>query len=288
MLADKDADDRRRRVLGRVQDELAVRRLAHFHVLHFGGHGESEAPMHNSTRARPADHHGAGDVGRAAYAQDPAYWGRSCVLRQSSGVGKSALVRRYTEDEFLEDDEAATIGVDYKMKSIYVQGKWFKLSIWDTAGQERYRTLTSSYYRGAQGVIIVYDVTSQESFDALPSWAKELEMFTGDQSPVMLLVGNKTDQDARRVISEEQGAQWAKEHRCLFVECSAKENVHVGKAFQDLVQRIASTPALWQDVAPGVRRPGDRIPGGVPNAPGTISLSDASSYLATAQEKCGC
>lgn len=77
------------------------------------------------------------------------------LLIGSSGVGKSALVYRYTADEFLgPEDAAATIGVDYRMKSIHVGGKWFKLSIWDTAGQERYRTLTSSYYRGAQGVII--------------------------------------------------------------------------------------------------------------------------------------
>lgn len=174
------------------------------------------------------------------------------------------------------------------MKSIYVQGKWFKLSIWDTAGQERYRTLTSSYYRGAQGVILVYDVTCEESFEALPSWIKELEMFTGEESPIKLLIGNKTDQEEQRVISKERGAAWAAQNGCLFAECSAKDNVHVGKAFEDLVQRIASTPELWQEVAPGVRRPGDRIPGGAPNAPGSISLLDASSYLASAREQCAC
>lgn len=208
-------------------------------------------------------------------------------LTQSSGVGKSSLVRRYTEDEFLDDDQA-TIGVDYKMKSIYVHGKWFKLSIWDTAGQERYRTLTSSYYRGAQGVILVYDVTSEDSFAALPSWYKELEMFTGKESLIKLLIGNKTDQESTRKVTTEQGREWAQEHDCLFAECSAKENIHVQKAFEELVQGIASTPSLWQDVGPGVRRPGDRIPGGAPNAPGTISLSQASSYVTAAQERCGC
>ena len=101
------------------------------------------------------------------------------LLIGSSGVGKSAIVRRYTDDEFVDEDAAATIGVDYKLKSLCVDGKWFKLSIWDTAGQERYRTLTSSYYRGAQGVVLVYDVTDTLSFRDLPDWLAELRMFEG-------------------------------------------------------------------------------------------------------------
>ena len=159
-------------------------------------------------------------------------------------------MRRYTEDEFLGPDEAAaTIGVDYRLKSIQVNGKWFKLSIWDTAGQERYRTLTSGYYRGAQGVVLgastrsrsltaVYDVTNRESFDAIPSWIKESDMFATQPELVRLLIGNKVDREAARVVSSDEGAQLAKQHGSLFLECSAKEGTGVESAFTDLVSEV--------------------------------------------------
>lgn len=160
-------------------------------------------------------------------------------------------MRRYTEDEFLGPDEAAaTIGVDYRLKSIQVHGKWFKLSIWDTAGQERYRTLTSGYYRGAQGVVLgastrsrsltaVYDVTNRESFDAIPSWIKESDMFATQPELVRLLIGNKVDREAARVVSSDEGAQLAKQHGSLFLECSAKEGTGVESAFTDLVSEVS-------------------------------------------------
>lgn len=160
------------------------------------------------------------------------------LLIGSSGVGKSALVRRYTDDVFLEDDAAATIGVDFKMQSLCVDGKWCKLSIWDTAGQERYRTLTSSYYRGAQGVILVYDVTDARSFEELPLWLKELHTFQGAVPPLRLLVGNKVDCTAERVITPEQGAEFAAANECLFVECSAKAGSGVDDAFAELVRQV--------------------------------------------------
>lgn len=160
------------------------------------------------------------------------------LLIGSSGVGKSALVRRYTEDLFVEEDAAATIGVDYKIQSLCVDGKWCKLSLWDTAGQERFRTLTSSYYRGAQGVVLVYDTTDARSFDDLPSWLHELSTFQGPVPPVCLLVGNKVDCATERVITTDQGAEFAAAHGCMFVECSAKEGLGVDDAFAELVRRV--------------------------------------------------
>lgn len=122
------------------------------------------------------------------------------LLIGSSSVGKSSLLLRYTDDEYLGPEEAsATIGVDYKSKSLSVGGKRYNLSIWDTAGQERFRTLTSSYYRGAHGVIVVYDVTDRESFDALPTWFNELETFTSSADVVKIIVGNKVDKVGIRV-----------------------------------------------------------------------------------------
>lgn len=210
------------------------------------------------------------------------------LLLGSSGVGKSAFVRRYTDDVFVEDDASATIGVDYKVKSVCVDGKWFKLSIWDTAGQERYRTLTSSYYRGAQGVVLMYDVTEPRTFDDVSAWLRELRMFEGDVRPVCLLVGNKVDLDEHRAVPTQDGREYAAAHAMLFMESSAKGGHGVCEAFDELVRKIVSTPALWQHVAPGQRRPGDRIPGGAPDAGGTISLSGVSSYVSAAHDRCSC
>ena len=221
------------------------------------------------------------------------------LLIGASSVGKSSLLLRFTDDEFLSPEETtATIGVDYRIKGIEVGGKRFKLSIWDTAGQERFRTLTSSYYRGAQGVIIAYDVTQRDTFDALPTWFNELETFTTSDDVVKIIVGNKVDKEFSRVVTTEEGQAFADKMGCLFVECSAKKGVGVNGAFDELVNRIISTPSLWQKTAPGERRPGDRMPGGVPAAHaadssrGNISLTDPGGYvgygLGVARDSCNC
>lgn len=183
------------------------------------------------------------------------------LLLGASGVGKSALVCRYTDDTFAEDADA-TIGVDYRTKSILAAGKWFRLRIWDTAGQERYRTLTRGYYRGAQGAVLVYDVADAASFDALPTWLDELAAFCGEPAPVRLVVGNKTDKE--RVVRAEDAKAFAARADALYAECSARDGAGVGAAFGELVARIASEPRLWDAVEDGVRRPGDRVPGGAP------------------------
>uniref|UniRef100_A0AAQ5X6R6 RAB18A, member RAS oncogene family n=1 Tax=Amphiprion ocellaris TaxID=80972 RepID=A0AAQ5X6R6_AMPOC len=109
-----------------------------------------------------------------------------------SGVGKSSLLLRFTDDTF-DPEQSATIGVDFKVKTISVDGNKAKLAIWDTAGQERFRTLTPSYYRGAQGVILVYDVTRRETFTKLDNWLNELETYCTRNDLVKMLVGNKID-----------------------------------------------------------------------------------------------
>ncbi|XP_012588221.1 PREDICTED: ras-related protein Rab-18 isoform X2 [Condylura cristata] len=109
-----------------------------------------------------------------------------------SGVGKSSLLLRFTDDTF-DPELAATIGVDFKVKTISVDGNKAKLAIWDTAGQERFRTLTPSYYRGAQGVILVYDVTRRDTFVKLDNWLSELETYCTRNDIVNMLVGNKID-----------------------------------------------------------------------------------------------
>ena len=124
------------------------------------------------------------------------------LLIGDAGVGKSSILLRFTDDSF-EEQMASTIGVDFRVKTVTLGGKTVKLTIWDTAGQERFRTLTSSYYRGCHGVILVYDVNERESFTHLQQWLEELELYSTTQHFVKLLVGNKIDVKDRQVTVEE-------------------------------------------------------------------------------------
>ncbi|KAI5452564.1 Ras- protein Rab-18 [Naganishia albida] len=193
------------------------------------------------------------------------------LLIGNSAVGKSSLLLRFTDDGFLADEEtSATIGVDFKVKQLEVDGRKYKLSIWDTAGQERFRTLTSSYYRGAQGVILVYDVSSRASFSALTSWFRELSTYTSPEV-VKIIVGNKVDKETfSREVSTKEGEDYARRMGCLFLECSAKANLGVEEAFKELVLRIIDTPSLWSETRPqnasrtaqGTIKVDDAMPGG--------------------------
>lgn len=161
-----------------------------------------------------------------------------------SGVGKSSLLLRFTDDTF-DPDIGATIGVDFKVKTLTVDGNKAKLAIWDTAGQERFRTLTPSYYRGAQGVILVYDASSRETFDKLEEWLNEIEMYSTKKDIIKMLVGNKIDKKEREV-ERTQGVQFARRHSMLFIEASARTKEGVQLAFEELVEKIIQTPGLWE------------------------------------------
>jgi len=177
--------------------------------------------------------------------EDPILTSLKILIIGESGVGKSSLLLRFTDDAF-DPEMAATIGVDFKVKVMNQQGNRVKLAIWDTAGQERFRTLTPSYYRGAQGAILVYDVASRESFNKIEDWLTELETYSTNHDLIKMLVGNKCDKEAERMVSREEGQKCARKYQMMFIEASAKtkEGVHV--AFEELVEKIIQTPGLWE------------------------------------------
>jgi small GTP-binding protein len=175
------------------------------------------------------------------------------LLIGDSGVGKSSLLLRFTSDTF--DNLPPTVGVDFRLKKMTVEGKRVKLAIWDTAGQERFRTLTSAYYRGAQGVILVYDVTRRETFTDLSDvWLKELDLYSTYQDCVKMVVGNKVDKENERVVSKQEGINFARQHKCIYLECSAKARINVEHCFEELVVKILDTPNLLASNASGTRR----------------------------------
>lgn len=167
-----------------------------------------------------------------------------------ASVGKSSMLLRFTDDSFDEHIQS-TIGVDFKVKHMDVNGKRIKLTIWDTAGQERFRTLTSSYYRGAHGVVLVYDVTRTDSFENLEQWLKEVQLYSpnGGENVVKLLVGNKIDLE--RTVPREQAEAWARSQGMLFLEASAKTKMGIRQVFMEVVQKIVENPELLANAVPG-------------------------------------
>ncbi|KAI0641761.1 ras-domain-containing protein [Trametes meyenii] len=195
------------------------------------------------------------------------------LLIGNSSVGKSSLLLRFSDEQWLpEDESSATIGVDFRVHKMDVKGKKVKLSIWDTAGQERFRTITSSYYRGAQGIVLVYDVANRESFEALPKWFSELETYVSS-AVVKIIVGNKVDKEFSRQVPTAEGQAFATRMGALFVEASAKTSVGVQDAFRDVVARIIDAPELWQAAASRARPAGGaRRDSGNDDMPGSIDL----------------
>ncbi|KAK1434887.1 hypothetical protein QVD17_00641 [Tagetes erecta] len=175
------------------------------------------------------------------------------LLIGDSGVGKSSLLVSFISNTV--HDLPPTIGVDFKIKQLTVAGKNIKLTIWDTAGQERFRTLTSSYYRGAQGIILVYDVTWRETFTNLSEiWAKEVDLYSTNQDCIKMLVGNKVDKDSERFVSKEEGAALAKELGCFYLECSATTQKNVHQCFEELALKIMEVPSLLEEGSTVMKR----------------------------------
>ncbi|XP_041457606.1 ras-related protein Rab-30-like [Lytechinus pictus] len=160
------------------------------------------------------------------------------VLIGNAGVGKTCLVRRFTQGLF-PPGQGATIGVDFMIKTIEIGGEKVKLQIWDTAGQERFRSITQSYYHSADALVLVFDVTSKESFNALPSWLREVEQYASPKV-ISVLVGNKIDLAKDREVNEEDGQSFADSHSMRFLETSAKESDNVDRLFLDIAVELTN------------------------------------------------
>uniref|UniRef100_A0A8B9YV22 Ras-related protein Rab-3 n=1 Tax=Bos mutus grunniens TaxID=30521 RepID=A0A8B9YV22_BOSMU len=165
----------------------------------------------------------------------------------NSSVGKTSFLFRYADDSFTPAF-VSTVGIDFKVKTIYRNDKRIKLQIWDTAGQERYRTITTAYYRGAMGFILMYDITNEESFNAVQDWSTQIKTYSWDNAQV-LLVGNKCDMEDERVVSSERGRQLADHLGFEFFEASAKDNINVKQTFERLVDVICEKMSESLDTA---------------------------------------
>ncbi|KAE8660711.1 glycine--tRNA ligase 2 [Hibiscus syriacus] len=178
------------------------------------------------------------------------------LLIGDSGVGKSCLLLRFADDSYVES-YISTIGVDFKIRTVEQDGKTIKLQIWDTAGQERFRTITSSYYRGAHGIIV-----DQESFNNVKQWLSEIDRYASDNVN-KLLVGNKCDLTANKVVSYEAGKALADEVGIPFMETSAKDASNVEQAFMAMAvsikDRMASQPAMNNARPPTVQIQGQPV-----------------------------
>ncbi|XP_059574013.1 ras-related protein Rab-13 isoform X1 [Alligator mississippiensis] len=180
-----------------------------------------------------AEKFGPGRAGAMAKSYDHLF---KLLLIGDSGVGKTCLIIRFAEDNF-SSTYISTIGIDFKIRTVEIEGKKIKLQVWDTAGQERFKTITTAYYRGAMGIILVYDITDEKSFENIQNWMKSIRE-NASAGVERLLLGNKCDMDGKRKVQRDHAEKLAKEHGIRFFETSAKSSLNVEEAFTTLARDI--------------------------------------------------
>jgi small GTP-binding protein len=153
-----------------------------------------------------------------------------------SGVGKTCILLRYTDNKFIKH-HLTTIGIDYKTKDVNINGKSIKLKIWDTAGQERFRNITQQYYKGADGIVLVFDLTDRNSFEKIREWMKQIQSYTQRESIAIVLLGNKCDAD-NKAVSAKEANDIATEYNMKFFETSAMNNINIEESFKQLSTEI--------------------------------------------------
>ena len=161
------------------------------------------------------------------------------LLLGNSYVGKTCILLRFSEDSF-SDHYELTIGLNYRIKTLNVDNNPIKMQIWDTSGEEKFKAIAKNFYRGAHGVILIYDVCEKNSFLDVKSWIEQIIENTDNDEIVMLLCGNKSDKVKERIISTEEGENLAKNYGLPFFECSAKNNININEIFNTMAQNIYS------------------------------------------------
>ncbi|XP_038057642.1 ras-related protein Rab-13-like isoform X2 [Patiria miniata] len=155
-----------------------------------------------------------------------------------SSVGKTCILRRFVDGEFPSKCKA-TLGLDFKIRCVQVGDRLIKMQLWDTSGQERFRSMTQAYYRGAAGVMIVYDVTEETTLHGLTSWLEDVKKYAPEDVDIIIL-GNKSDVVEQRVVSKEAGEEFAKNQGLKFFETSANDNTNIMEAFEEMAVLLAS------------------------------------------------
>jgi Ras-related protein Rab-11A len=161
------------------------------------------------------------------------------VIVGDSGVGKTNILLRYLKNEFNEESKA-TVGVEFGTKKMKIDNSNIKVQIWDTAGQERYRSITSAYYRGAHGALVVYDITSKKTFDSVEKWVNDLKT-NGEPKMVIMVIGNKADKEEERVITKVDGEAKSQRNNVAFLETSALTAENIEQAFEEVIQKLCTT-----------------------------------------------
>ena len=162
------------------------------------------------------------------------------LLLGDSSVGKTCFLMRYADNTF-QEIHMSTIGLDYKLKNVQLDdGKIVKIQIWDTAGQDRFRSITKNYYKGAHGIILIYDVTSRKTFENIQNWVTQIKEEVSEKVNI-ILVGNKIDDENNRKVSSEEGKKMADQWGLDFFETSAKSGINIDTTFNDLVKKTVET-----------------------------------------------
>ncbi|KAL1915650.1 uncharacterized protein VTP21DRAFT_6409 [Calcarisporiella thermophila] len=195
------------------------------------------------------------------------------IVIGDTGVGKSCLLLQFTDKRF-QPAHDLTIGVEFGARFVNVEGKQIKLQIWDTAGQESFRSITRSYYRGAAGALLVYDITRRETFDHLTMWLEDARQHANVNTTIML-IGNKSDLEGKRAVTREEGERFAREHGLFFMETSAKTSANVEEAFvntaADIYEKIKTGVFDVTNEANGIKVGPSRTGGS------TLSLSGGTN-----------
>ena len=162
------------------------------------------------------------------------------LLLGDSSVGKTCFLMRYSDNTF-QEIHMSTIGLDYKLKNVQLDdGKIVKIQIWDTAGQDRFRSITKNYYKGAHGIILIYDITSRKTFENVKNWVSQIKEEVSDKV-IIILVGNKIDDESNRKVSKEEGKKMANDCGLDFFETSAKSGLNIDSTFNELVKKTVET-----------------------------------------------